>query len=149
VWNSKNQESRGTVVIVVTFDSGHLTIVPHALSSVVPIVPSTAWVQSRLPTNGSDIKPSLLGLSVRMCEPEFSLESVWHVLDVLEGSPAESAGLVPYGDWIIGWSGGVLSAEGDFYDVVEAVWIYFITMLVPLMHLLACRQTSAGLCVLI
>lgn len=58
---------------------------------------------------------------MRMCEPEFSLDSVWHVLDVLEGSPAESAGLVPYGDWIIGWSGGVLGAEGDFYDVVEAV----------------------------
>lgn len=56
-----------------------------------------------------------------MCEPETSLDNVWHVLDVLEGSPAESAGLVPYGDWIIGWSGGVLSAEGDFYDVVEAV----------------------------
>jgi len=41
-------------------------------------------------------------------------------LDVLEGSPAESAGLVPYGDWIVGWSGGVLGAESDFYDVVEA-----------------------------
>ena len=49
------------------------------------------------------------------------MDNVWHVLDVLEGSPAESAGLVPYGDWIIGWSGGVLAAEGDFYDVVEAV----------------------------
>jgi S1-C subfamily serine protease len=58
---------------------------------------------------------------MRMCEPELSLDNVWHVLDVLEGSPAESAGLVPYGDWIIGWSGGVLSGEGDFYDVVEAV----------------------------
>ncbi len=58
---------------------------------------------------------------MRICEPEFALENVWHVLDVLEGSPAESAGLVPYGDWIIGWSGGVLAAEGDFYDVVEAV----------------------------
>jgi hypothetical protein len=56
-----------------------------------------------------------------MCEPEFALENVWHVLDVLEGSPAESAGLVPYGDWIIGWSGGVLRAEGDFYEVVESV----------------------------
>lgn len=43
-------------------------------------------------------------------------------MDVLEGSPAESAGLVPYGDWIIGWSGGALSAENDFYDLVEAVW---------------------------
>lgn len=62
-----------------------------------------------------------------MCEPEFSLDNVWHVLDVLEGSPAESAGLVPYGDWIIGWSGGVLGAEGDFYDVVEAVGDYAVS----------------------
>lgn len=69
----------------------------------------------------ADRKPSLLGLSMRMCVPETSVDNVWHVLDVLEGSPAESAGLVPYGDWIIGWSGGVLSAESDFYEVVEAV----------------------------
>jgi hypothetical protein len=58
---------------------------------------------------------------MRMCGPELSGDNVWHVMDVLEGSPAESAGLVPYGDWIIGWSGGVLSAENDFYDLVEAV----------------------------
>lgn len=31
------------------------------------------------------------------------------------------AGLVPYGDWIIGWAGGVLNNENDFYDVVEGV----------------------------
>jgi hypothetical protein len=31
------------------------------------------------------------------------------------------AGLVPYGDWVIGWAGGVLNHENDFYDVVEAV----------------------------
>jgi hypothetical protein len=58
---------------------------------------------------------------MRVCEPEFALENVWHVLDVIEGSPAESAGLVPYGDYIIGWAGGVLSSENDFYDLVEAV----------------------------
>ena len=58
---------------------------------------------------------------MRLCEPETSLDNVWHVMDVLEGSPAESAGLVPYGDWIVGWSGGVLAAENDFYDLVEAV----------------------------
>jgi hypothetical protein len=74
------------------------------------------------------MQPSLLGLNMRICEPEFALENVWHVLDVLEGSPAESAGLVPYGDWIIGWSGGVLGAEGDFYDVVEAVSDTFATI---------------------
>lgn len=92
----------------------------------VPIIPSRAWSQPlqtapdpREPESAS--QPSLLGLSMRMCEPEFAMDCVWHVLDVLEGSPAESAGLVPYGDWIIGWSGGVLSAEGDFYDLVEAV----------------------------
>lgn len=92
---------------------------------VVPIVPSREWALTHGPPNPlqSHSKPSLLGLSMRMCEPETSLDNVWHVLDVLEGSPAESAGLVPYGDWIIGWSGGVLRAEGDFYDVVESVSI--------------------------
>jgi len=102
VWNSKSQQTR-----------------------VVPITPSRDWSlsQSTIPEPQepeAERKPSLLGLSMRMCEPEFALDNVWHVLDVLEGSPAESAGLVPYGDWIIGWSGGVLSAEGDFYEVVEA-----------------------------
>ena len=58
---------------------------------------------------------------MRICEPEYALDHVWHILEILEGSPAESAGLVPYGDWIVGWSGGVLSKEGDFYDVVEQV----------------------------
>lgn len=56
---------------------------------------------------------------MRLCEPELALDVVWHVLDVLEGSPAEMAGLVPYGDWIVGWTGGPLHAERDFYEVVE------------------------------
>ncbi|KAJ7163380.1 GRASP55/65 PDZ-like domain-containing protein [Mycena filopes] len=96
VWNTKSQETR-----------------------VVPIVPSRAW---SLPSTQEDAtaQPSLLGLSMRMCEPVFAMDNVWHVLDVLEGSPAESAGLVPYGDYITGWSGGVLSAENDFYELIEA-----------------------------
>ena len=88
-------------------------------------MPSREWSQSQPLQDDSDSKqpsqPSLLGLSMRVCEPEFSLDNVWHVLDILENSPAESAGLVPYGDWIVGWSGGVLAGEGDFYDLVEAV----------------------------
>ncbi|CDZ98340.1 Golgi reassembly stacking protein GRASP65, contains PDZ domain [Phaffia rhodozyma] len=67
----------------------------------------------------SQSQPSLLGLSLRFCTPQSALENVWHILEILEGSPAESAGLVPYGDWIIGWAGGVLQDENDFYDVVE------------------------------
>lgn len=93
-------------------------------SLVVPITPSRAWSSTpaqNVQSDGPEAQPSLLGLSMRMCEPELSGDNVWHVMDVLEGSPAESAGLVPYGDWIIGWSGGVLSAENDFYDLVEAV----------------------------
>lgn len=49
------------------------------------------------------------------------MDNVWHILEVIEGSPAESAGLVPYGDWVIGWPGGVLRQENDFYDLVEMV----------------------------
>lgn len=69
---------------------------------------------------------------MRVCEPDSAGDNVWHVMDVLEGSPAESAGLVPYGDWIIGWSGGVLSAENDFYDLVEAVSLCLALILVYL-----------------
>ncbi|KAH7920472.1 hypothetical protein BV22DRAFT_1073845 [Leucogyrophana mollusca] len=95
------------------------------ITRVVPIVPSRGWAleqHASIPHDESEPapQPSLLGLSMRMCEFENAMDSVWHVLEVLEGSPAESAGLVPYGDWIIGWSGGVLTAENDFYDVVEA-----------------------------
>ena len=71
---------------------------------------------------------------MRVCEPDLAGDNVWHVMDVLEGSPAESAGLVPDGDWSIGGTGGVLSAENDFYDLVEAVsvvWL-FILVYIPL-----------------
>ncbi|KAF8526105.1 GRASP55/65 PDZ-like domain-containing protein [Gautieria morchelliformis] len=96
VWSSKTQQTR-----------------------LVSVTPSRIW-SSKDDNGASSSQPSLLGLSMRLCEPEFALDHVWHVLDVLEGSPAESAGLVPYGDWIVGWSGGALHAEGDFYEVVEA-----------------------------
>jgi S1-C subfamily serine protease len=57
---------------------------------------------------------------MRVCKPDSALDNVWHILEVLENSPAESAGLVPYGDWILGWSGGILSGENAFYELVEA-----------------------------
>lgn len=30
------------------------------------------------------------------------------------------AGLVPYGDFVLAWSGGPLHSESDFYNLVEA-----------------------------
>ena len=66
-----------------------------------------------------------MGLTLRACDANkainSALDNVWHILEVIEGSPAESAGLVPYGDWVIGWPGGVLRQENDFYDLVEMV----------------------------
>lgn len=99
----------------------------------VKITPSRSWV-SGIATNQ---QPSLLGLSLRACNPEHALDQVYHVLGILANSPgqfslffdvdyrthvymaAESAGLVPHGDWIVGYSGGVLRGEGDFYEAVE------------------------------
>ncbi|TIA68700.1 hypothetical protein E3P91_03964 [Wallemia ichthyophaga] len=80
----------------------------------VSIVPSIEW---------NEIDDSLLGLTLRACDANramsSALDNVWHILEVITGSPAESAGLVPYGDWVIGWPGGVLRQENDFYDLVE------------------------------
>lgn len=68
---------------------------------------------------------------------------VWHILDIMEGSPAQDAGpslrsslptepqtgslsflaltgLVPFGDWVIGYAGGVLKGESELYRVIEA-----------------------------
>ena len=58
------------------------------------LVPSREWAVAGLKQNGQhtdDVKPSLLGLSLRVCNPAHALESVYHVLDVLEGSPAEAS----------------------------------------------------------
>lgn len=103
----------------------------------VPITPSREWSLSDVshPSQPGAVQPSLLGLSLRVCQPEFALDNVWHILEILEGSPAESAGLVPYGDWIVGWSGGTLGKEGDFYEVVEAVSCLTICKLCQLLTL--------------
>ncbi|PWN53008.1 hypothetical protein IE53DRAFT_366716 [Violaceomyces palustris] len=92
VWSSKTQQLRDS-------------------NSTGAVASSTAFDKSQ---------PSLLGLSLRLCDPSHALTHVWHILEILEGSPAESAGLVPFGDFVIGWTGGVLKGEGDFYELVEA-----------------------------
>ena len=83
----------------------------------VTIIPNAEWNKTS--------EKSLLGLTLRSCNADkairCALEQVWHILEVIEGSPVESAGLVPYGDWVIGWPGGVLKQENDFYDLVEMV----------------------------
>ena len=65
------------------------------------------------------MQPSLLGLSLRLCNPDGALENVWHILEVLDNSPAQAAGLVPFGDYVIGSASNVLHKESDFYRLVE------------------------------
>lgn len=82
----------------------------------VSIVPSRKWSENNSQSNA---QPSLLGLTLRLCNPLETISHVWHVLEVIEGSPADSAGLVPYGDYIIGWTQGPLRSEHDFFQLIE------------------------------
>ncbi|XP_077544201.1 Golgi reassembly-stacking protein 2 isoform X2 [Haemaphysalis longicornis] len=74
----------------------------------VEIVPSSMW--------GGH---GLLGVSIRFCSFEGANENVWHVLDVSPHSPAEAAGLRPFGDYIIG-SDSVLHESEDLFTLIDA-----------------------------
>ena len=72
------------------------------------ITPSTLW--------GGQ---GLLGISIRFCSFEVANENVWHILEVLPTSPAESAGLRPYTDYILG-ADSVLHESEDLFSLIEA-----------------------------
>ncbi|KAK9898194.1 hypothetical protein P389DRAFT_166517 [Cystobasidium minutum MCA 4210] len=107
IWSSKRMELR------------ECTVIPSRDWSASRRIEANGQETSEVSLHDHDSQPSLLGLSLRLCNPDGALEKVWHVLEILEGSPAESAGLVPFGDYILGYSGGVLHKESDFYNLVE------------------------------
>ncbi len=60
-----------------------------------------------------------------------SSENVWHILDVTPHSPADNAGLLPYGDYIVGSPEGSVHGEGGLGELVEdylsrslRLWVY-------------------------
>ncbi|KAF6838454.1 GRASP55/65 family protein [Colletotrichum musicola] len=59
-----------------------------------------------------------LGLSLQWT-PLAAAANVWHVLDVAANSPADAAGLLPYGDYILGSPEGALHGEGGLSELVE------------------------------
>lgn len=60
-----------------------------------------------------------LGLALQWC-PLSLCEDVWHILDVMPNSPADVAGLLPYGDYVIGSPDGNLRGEdGGLGGLVE------------------------------
>ena len=77
-------------------------------SRVVELTPTSLWGG-----NG------LLGVSIRFCSFQGANENVWHVLEVMPGSPAAIAGLQSDVDFIIG-SEVMLSDGDDFFALVES-----------------------------
>lgn len=61
-----------------------------------------------------------LGLTLQWC-PLTVTEDVWHILDVAPNSPADHAGLLPYGDYIIGTPEGIVRGESGLGELVEDV----------------------------
>lgn len=71
-----------------------------------------------------------LGLTLQWT-PLSSTEDVWHVLDVIPDSPADMAGLLPYGDYIVGTPEGNMRGEAGLGELVEdylsrtlRLWVY-------------------------
>lgn len=52
----------------------------------VRVTPSSDWSKSSTPNQ----TPSLLGLSLRACDPTHALDQVYHVLGILANSPGQS-----------------------------------------------------------
>ncbi|KAF1811321.1 hypothetical protein P152DRAFT_459719 [Eremomyces bilateralis CBS 781.70] len=59
-----------------------------------------------------------LGMSMQW-NPLNSTEDVWHILDVTANSPADQAGLLPYGDYVVGSPEGVVRGESGLGELVE------------------------------
>jgi hypothetical protein len=55
----------------------------------ITLVPSRQWSSPSSSSDQTRLGPSLLGLSLKLCDPSEALSQVWHILEVLEGSPAE------------------------------------------------------------
>lgn len=63
------------------------------------------------------MNPSL-GISLQW-SPLTLAEDVWHILDVAPNSPADVAGLLPYGDYVIGSPEGLVRGESGLGELVE------------------------------
>ncbi|KAF2234197.1 hypothetical protein EV356DRAFT_446970 [Viridothelium virens] len=62
--------------------------------------------------------PPNLGLSLHWT-PLTATEDVWHILDVSPNSPADLAGLLPYGDYVIGSPEGTVKGESGLVELIE------------------------------
>lgn len=88
-----------------------------------------ALLESSLLTNKKGQRPRSLQIPVPTPSPTLgitlqwtplaSTEDVWHILDVTPDSPADNAGLLPYGDYIVGTPEGAVHGESGLGELVE------------------------------
>ncbi|KAI8635346.1 GRASP55/65 PDZ-like domain-containing protein [Xylariaceae sp. FL1651] len=71
-----------------------------------------------------------LGLSLQWASLNLA-STIWHVLDVPANSPADTAGLLPYSDYILGTPDGILHGESGLGELVDdyigrplRLWVY-------------------------
>jgi GRASP55/65 PDZ-like domain len=76
-------------------------------------------------------KPSL-GMALQWT-PLSAAEDVWHILDVIPNSPADVAGLLPHGDYVIGSPEGLVRGESGLGELVEDVSIHNIIPFPPIL----------------
>lgn len=53
--------------------------------------------------------------------PLSSTDDVWHIMDVTPNSPADLAGLLPYGDYVIGSPEALVRGDGGLAELIEDV----------------------------
>ena len=66
------------------------------------------------------------------------MEDVWHILDVSPNSPADLAGLLPYGDYVIGSPEGTVKGESGLVELIEEVCFAFCEILMMRTRLILC-----------
>lgn len=81
-------------------------------------VPVPAAAPAADNTAAASPSPSSLGLTLQWTSLAV-VTNIWHVLDVPANSPADVAGLLPYGDYILGSPEGILHGEAGLSEIVE------------------------------
>ncbi|KAI4464603.1 golgi reassembly stacking protein grasp [Holotrichia oblita] len=89
-------------------------------------LPMTVYSSKTQTVRSLTVEPSdtwggqgLLGVSIKFCSFEGANETVWHILEVHPGSPAELAGLCSFTDYIIS-ADSVLQENDDLFALIEA-----------------------------
>lgn len=96
----------------------------------ISITPSASW--------GGQ---GLLGVSIRFCSFEGANENVWHVLEVHPSSPAETAGLRAFTDYIIG-ADAIRHETDDLFTMIETHENQVLKIYVYNVEDDACREVS-------